>query len=193
MLLENSRESARLGRRTPAYDYIVPGQWQGKYRTLKVIGDKRGGLSTRYLGGNPSLIDKLRRTVGVKVLYLHVIRNPYDNIATMSRKRPDKNLEKAAENYFGLSRRMTTIREHVDSADRLDTRHEELIEDPKGCLTRYCRFLGLDAPPDYLEACAGIVYKSPHQSRHSVEWTPALLDAVAREIDQRPYLKGYTF
>jgi hypothetical protein len=193
LLLENSRVSAQAGRRTPHYDYIVPNQWQGRYRMLRVIGDKRGGLSTRYMGGNPALVAKLRRTVGVKVRYLHVVRNPYDNIATMSKKRPDRSLPKAVTDYFGLCKRITTIKQHVPEADMLDTWHEQLIAEPRECLTAYCRHLGLDAPPDYLTDCASILYKSPHQSRHAIEWPPGMLDDIARQMEAYPFLKGYAY
>ena len=31
------------------YTYKIPNQWQGKYDELKVIGDKKGGATTRRL------------------------------------------------------------------------------------------------------------------------------------------------
>ena len=40
LLLRNSRISAAGGRERTGYHYRVPGQWQGRFEKLRVIGDK---------------------------------------------------------------------------------------------------------------------------------------------------------
>ena len=53
-----------------------------------MIGDKKGGKSTLRLGERPELLDRLAATVAVPVKIIQVVRNPYDNIATMHRRAP---------------------------------------------------------------------------------------------------------
>ena len=54
LILKNSRKLATQGRESSGYSYEVHHQWQGKFRELKVIGDKKGGDSTSKLRYNPS-------------------------------------------------------------------------------------------------------------------------------------------
>ncbi|MCA1614387.1 MAG: sulfotransferase, partial [Acidobacteria bacterium] len=82
LLLDKSEEFTARGRQWNGYSYEVPGQWQGRRRSLRVIGDKKGGGSTMRLGADPRLLARLRRTVGVPVKLVHVVRNPFDNIST---------------------------------------------------------------------------------------------------------------
>src|SRR5829696_1667506 len=47
LLLVSDRKFEAHGRTWGRYEYRVPGQWQGRWRRLRVIGDKKGGASTR--------------------------------------------------------------------------------------------------------------------------------------------------
>src|SRR5262245_3468595 len=87
------------GREWTGYDYRVPGQWQGRFERLLVIGDKHAGGATRVLGQRPAILDRLRQTVGVPVKLIHVVRHPLDNIATLHR-RMNLPLADAAKIYF---------------------------------------------------------------------------------------------
>ena len=87
LLLENSKAHAQCGRKATGYTYEVRDQWQGRYATLRVIGDKKGGKSSLRLRENPDLLNKLRNTIGLPLKVFHVVRNPYDNIATKYRRR----------------------------------------------------------------------------------------------------------
>jgi len=72
------------GNRT-AYRYQIPNRWQGRFETLRVIGDKGGGWAAQWLGKHPDLLQRIRDTVGVPLRLIHVVRNPFDNVAAISR------------------------------------------------------------------------------------------------------------
>ena len=62
--------------------------YQGVYKSyIDVIGDKSGGGSAKLLKDIPkqweSVYKKLKSVVGVPVKAIHVIQNPYDNIASV--------------------------------------------------------------------------------------------------------------
>ncbi|MGH7197343.1 MAG: hypothetical protein ACREH5_01190, partial [Candidatus Omnitrophota bacterium] len=78
-LMENSIRFAGCGREWSGHSFAVPGQWQGKFERLKVIGDKKGSRSLERLRENGKLLERLKETVGVPVRHIHYIRNPYDN------------------------------------------------------------------------------------------------------------------
>ena len=66
---------------TSNYAYQVPNGWQGRFETLRVIGDKRGDSAALWLGLHPDLLARLNSTTGVPLRLVHVVRNPFDNIA----------------------------------------------------------------------------------------------------------------
>ena len=180
------------GRQWFGYDYRVPGQWQGRVSHLRVIGDKKGGITTERLGARPDLLDRLRGTVGVPVRLVHVIRSPYDNITTMAR-RSGQDLEHAAGRYFDLCATVARVKQEVPEADVLDVRHEAFVTDPRAELARACRFLGVEASSAYLDACTGAVFSAPRQTRADLAWAPSLVDHVAAQAARYEFLGGYSY
>ena len=53
LVLEHSKTNAAAGRKSWGYSYAVPGQWQGRYEQLAVVGDKRGRATTARLATDP--------------------------------------------------------------------------------------------------------------------------------------------
>ena len=201
LLLENSRRYAEAGRDWNVYSYTVPGQWQGRFRKLRVIGDKKGALSTLRLDKDPGLQQRLRETVGVPVKYVHVVRNPYDNISTMLRdgvfdwrtNGHGRDLRRSIGDYFSLCEAMRRFEGRTDASDIFEVRHEEIVEDPERALRRLCAFLGLDAPEDYLRDCTGMVFRAPSRSRNKVEWSAEDIELVRQRAEEFRFLRGYSY
>ena len=192
LILENSRGYG--ARREIVYDYTVPGQWQGRYRRLRVIGDKKGGRSTRRLATSPELLRRLRQAVGVPVRFVHVARNPFDNIATIfQRSAPGRDLDAAVSEYLALCATVHELRQRLGTEAMLDVRHESLLARPHHSIREACAFLGLEAEPAYVDACAGTLYDAPRRTRHDVAWPPEQVDRVERAIERFELLSGYGF
>jgi hypothetical protein len=60
------------------------------------------------------------------------------------------------------------------------------------CIERR-RLIGLQAEPDYLKACTGILHDTPQTSRQWVKWDPDHIERVAAEINHYEFLHGYSF
>ncbi len=197
LLLDNSRRFARGGREWTGYDYEVPHQWQGRFDELRIIGDKKGGRSTLRLAENPNLPHRLYKTVTTTARFIHTIRNPYDNIATMHKRalEQDRNhtLSATVEDYLSRCEMNAGLKERLGNGAVLDVRHESFVEDPKSLLRELCGFLGLGYDEGYLEDCASIVFGSPRRSRHDVEWDDASLAAVCAGIGRFDFLRGYSY
>jgi hypothetical protein len=170
----------------------VPGQWQGGFSQLQVIGDKKGGMTTRRMGRNHRIIDTVAQTVGVPVKYVHMVRNPFDNITTMA-LRTNSTLEAETRHYFELCRINRNIAETVGAQNLLELRHEELIHDPGKVLTALTGFLGVPSTGQYLRACSAIVSKKPSITRKKLQWPRDLIDRVHKEIADFEFLSHYTF
>ena len=69
------------------YTLAIDSSWQGRYDGfIRVIGDKSGGSTTTVYTSSPKKFERylteLRETVGIPIRVLHVVRNPFDMIAT---------------------------------------------------------------------------------------------------------------
>ncbi len=192
LILQGDRDFTGQGREVKTgFHYAVPEEWQGRFRQLRVIGDKRGGSSTDMLDRRPEVLDRLRRTVQVPLRIFHVVRNPFDNITTIS-ARSNIPLEEAMSRYFRRCGAISRIKEKTQG-EVYDISHEILIRDPRKSLASACSFLGVDAADRYLEHCASVLYASPSQSRWKGDWNESRIMRVAEEIERFPFLSGYSF
>ena len=202
MLVDNARRAAATGHTWGTYAYAVPGQWQGRFRRIRVIGDKHGEATSVRLHFSPSLLERTARTFRHPVKLIHVIRNPYDNIATISRKphtiqpalAPPSGdvLRDAIEYYFALCAAVERVR-RAGRYDVMDVRHEAFVADPAASLTAIGRFLGLAMDDDYLRAASAIVNPAPLPSRTSIDWPAPRIAEVAERMRAFPFLEGYGF
>jgi hypothetical protein len=196
LLLQNSCAIAALGRQQTGYSYKVPNQWQGRFKEIKVIGDKKGGGSTYRFHQNPKLLKLLENTINTSIKFIHVIRNPYDNISTIFNRRISignpMDLDQCIDFYFSRCETNQYIKQ-IKKENVLDIRHESLINDPRACLTQLCRFLEIESLNDYLNDCASIVYQSPRKSRCDVQWNQKLINKVENNINRFGFLSGYTY
>ena len=196
LLLENSAAHAQRGRQATGYHYMVQDQWQGEYTNLYVIGDKKAGKSSLWLRKRPALLGKLRKTIGLPVRVFHVVRNPYDNIATKYCKqlrRGPTTLHDVIEQHFAQCQTVSAIQRELDTNELLEIRHEAVIADPGQWIRKMCEFLEVECPVDYVNRCAHVVYRTPHKSRNDVHWTLENIEVVRTKMEPFRFLDGYCF
>lgn len=192
LLLERDRWFTQSDNQWHGYDYQIPNQWQGKFESLIVIGDKKGGTSTRMLNADPSLLGKLKQVVAVPIRVIQVVRNPYDNICTMFLN-SNFPIEKSVEKYFSYCKTIVEAIKTLDDSEFCLIKHEDLIAQPEKILEKLCRFLKLSDYPAYISDCASIVFESPKKSRHKVEWPRGLCTAIQDRMNAFEFLAGYSF
>jgi hypothetical protein len=197
LLLERARRYSAEERMRGGRVYQVPGPWTGSFEKLQVIGDKHGEATTLRLQANPELLPRLRRLVDTDIRVIQVIRNPYDNIATISKrtKRQGQSLDLpgSIDYYFSLCKTVSAVQAQLEEQELFALGLESFIDNPRLRLAELCHFLGVDAPDRYLDDCASIVFKSPNITRHEVSWNRGWIDAVAEGIQQTTFLKGYAY
>jgi hypothetical protein len=199
-LVESARQQAERpgGRRASGYSYVVPGQWQGRFRSLRVIGDKSGQKVASRIGRDPDALSLLERVVDVPLRLVHVTRNPFDTIARIALERETKRGEEAgavgrAIDFYG---RLTATTARLLAGGRftiLTVRHESFVQNTRGELRSVCAFLGVEAGGAYLDACAQIVLPAPLEARHLVTWSRSEHDAVDDLIARHAFLDGYSW
>jgi 8-oxo-dGTP pyrophosphatase MutT (NUDIX family) len=197
LLLARDRWLGERSRRIGGYSYDIPGLWLGHHDAMEIIGDKRAGATSRHLAEDPGLLRRLAEELGLPLLLIHHVRNPWDNISSIwSRKTlgTERSLPETIEHYFEM------VEGAIAGIDALPpgsgwtrTYHEALIADPRGVLRGLCDLLGLEADDAYLDACAGFVHTSPRRTRFDAPWTPALIDEVTERARGFDFLAGYGF
>jgi hypothetical protein len=190
LLLRNSQRQAREGRRQDEYDLSVPHGWQGRFRKLRVIGDKRGSDTTLRLRSVPGLLDRLRRRIGLRIRVIHVYRNPYDNISTICR-RHRMTPSDGISFYFRLCETVEKTKADLDPGELFEFGHESFVAEPEPTLTRICEFLGVGTDDAYLRNCSRIVFPAPRKTRFETNWSKRLILTLEEKKSLYPYLKDY--
>lgn len=202
MLLRNSRCFARIDRYWNEHAYGIPGQWQGRTRKLRVIGDKKGAPTTLACIKDPQLLRKIAKLVNAPLKIIHAIRNPYDEIASRLRRyrlsdggfSDPKEISEAIEwtaKLYAFNDKFLADASEYSTVYHLT--HEELTENPSHSIGSIIDFLGLQADDDYLTSCAAIVNTAPDPARFKLEWTPAQIDRVAEIIDGLRLFRDYKY
>jgi len=191
LVLENSRRQAEGGRREGRNTYVVPGQWQGRHRRLRVVGDKHGEGMTLRLKARPWLLGKARaKLAGLRLVM--VIRNPFDIISSLTVPRRRRLvLETAAEYFFDLCETVFPIAAGLSEDILCTVRHEDVVTSPAASLERLCAFVGVEPSGEYIDACRSILFERPRRTRGTVEWPVSLVERVSRRIAAYPALAGY--
>lgn len=187
--------------------------WQGKFRRLKVIGDKSGGLTAHVYRSLPGpfvkVYQELSDAIGVPVRVLHVVRNPYDMVATRLLFRLSE--EKGKKASFSAENRITNARQIMAAVKSLESEVQavyelinklklstlevhsgDFVSNTKTTVGNICAFLGLECSESYLEMCASSVY-NPNQSRTVVKWHEASKKSLDQLIHNYSFFKRYSF
>ena len=222
-LYQNSIRMAKLGWRSVEPKYKKKGytlhinssnSWQGRFRRLRIIGDKSGGMTTRCFRDEPELSAKvyihLLATVQVPVKVLHVVRNPYDMIATRLLYRHSSGKGKKA-NYskqnplmdsHSLSQALNNLKTEAETVSNfgkrwasvmLEVHNTDFIHDTQGTLRNICKFLGVECSASYLKLCYDTTFNEPTQSRHAVFWSENHRIDMDMVIKKYPFFHRYSF
>jgi len=172
------------------FDYTIPNQFQGQITDrVKVIGDKKGGGTTSILASKPELLKKFESDIDLPIKFIYVVRNPFDNIATMA-FRSGNSLISQVNKYRWYIENIHEILQR-EGHDYLTIYHEDFVMQPKQQLALICNWLQLDTNQSYIDDSASIVYKNPHMSRNRVEWGVVERNEVEQMIDNWSILSRY--
>ncbi|KAL9984583.1 hypothetical protein ACROYT_G006893 [Oculina patagonica] len=202
---------------TTNFGFYMEGYWQGTYdRYIKVIGDKTAwytALVFRDLSKDSvkRLIDNIENDYKVKVKFIHLIRNPFDIVSTITLRRTrqqeggarfsdhseklddPKLLQQSISRLSRWVEGSAIAREILDRDTILDVNGLELVQKPVETMATICQFIGISCSEDFLQACAKVVDPKPSITRHYVVWPQELLDQVYSMINTYPFLSHYTF
>ncbi len=195
------------------YSLGTKGYWQGKFTTLKVIGDNGGSAIGGYYH-SPVNFTKLYKRFSAEVLkipirVMQVIRNPYDIIATQVIYKKYKNEWKTNASLYRADSKCKVLDGHVRNVFRttqnvqrlrkdlnltvLEIHSADLVRKPRQTMERICQFLDVECYEEYLDKCDEKVFGKVSITRNLVEWTSDLLAKVENMIKDNSFFQRYTF
>lgn len=223
LIRRNTAAFERHGRWWNGFSYAVAGGCGGRAERPRVIGDKKGDFAVRWVAQDPTLLDRLAATVPRRRrAWILVLRNPFDNIATMSlrkgraydrlrieaasreefrrRLKEEQGRTIAAEalpdmvaDYAALCDGVAAIKARTPPEDWLEIRHEDLVAAPAQQIERLLDFLRLPPGDGFVDRTAGIVGSGANRSRDDVAWPQERLSAVRALVARHDFLAGYGF
>jgi len=196
---------------TEHFGFFMEGYWQGTYdKYIKVIGDKTAWLTSGIFRNMPhdtvtGVIDEIEKQYRVKTKFIHLIRNPFDIISTITLRHNNRRfgnhsdkvddpdlLERSMERVFRWAEGSAVARELLGDK-LLDVNGLDLVQKPVETLSKICQFIEITCSADYLQACAKVVDPDPSITRNYVVWSKEHLNRVYSEIEQYPFLAHYTY
>ena len=221
-IYKKSTGSARM-KDFKGYTLAIEHSCQGSFDNfIDVIGDKSGGAVARaYLENRAEFLahyKKLKEGIGIPIKAVHVIRNPFDNIATMYlygivnsvRGKSIDFLRQVKENKTIITPRVSTLKDHILSffdmtqavteiitlvgrSNVLDVHHSDFVHYSRETIVSLMEFLGVEAEEDYLEICVDKIFKEISHSRDLLKWPSELREIVEQRIKEFPFLQQYNF
>jgi len=184
--------------------------WQGLYKNhIQVIGDKAGAMTVQLFRKNQSAFLKtykeMKRQLRIPFNVIHVIRNPYDNIAAMVLRNSNfkgnlsstniyynnTDLKMYILNYF---RQVQTVAKMVKTIPlhSINIYIEDLFSNPNQVMRKLCSFLHVECSNPYLHQCANSVYSSATFPRDLVHWSLSNIELVNQNVRKFHFLNRYS-
>lgn len=177
---------------------MVPEMPKGE---IMAIGDKTGHRTLTIVNENPIRIEYIKSLTGLEIKWVHVVRNPFDNLSTWARLNHKNRgyertitveLDEVIDKYEDLSRTMSGL---YLSEDILTLYHEDTVDLLGYKLKDICEFFEVPFDDQWRENCGRVVWKKPRITRRDIEWKEYQLEKVRRmtENDMYPWLAGYEY
>ena len=195
-------------RKKKGYNFNFNSKWQGAFSQLKVIGDKSGGcVGLQMHVHGKTCLQQMIDSLHVPIVAVHVIRNPYDMIATaitylnadQTKKGPaiyvkqnvsaDMQMERT-KHVFMLADSVVKVKTYVPV---VEIPIEDFIQDPSRIVMKLCHSLGVECPQEYVDRVTAKAYKNVSRSRDLISWSPSVLTFIQQQIIKYPFFEGYTF
>lgn len=219
-LYQDSYQDAKKGWRSShqdkkGYTLDMPSLWQGRFRQLRVIGDKSGGQTAIVYSKSSKKACKTYKelvdTANIPIHIIHVVRNPYDMVATdmlyrnayiHGRKRnatihhPYRNneqLQKSIRILYSFASAVWGMVENCHLENILEIHHADHVKYPKDTVQQICDFLDVECSQTYLQECDDKTYKQLSKTRELVVWNLKASGLVKRIIKKFPVFSRYTF
>lgn len=188
-ILKNAEAQAISGRPSSGYLYQISIPPRAKHQ-INVVGDKVWNPATLLLHGDYNLLPSLEDRLGIPVMLLHSIRNPYDVVATMH-MRSGAPVSDRIKWYRAHCESVAAIEERIPGDRLIHVHHEELVRRPAEIIRSCCERLHLEIHDQHIGHCRKILFTEPRLTRDQVEWQATDIGSVQDMIHAFHWLDVY--
>mmetsp|Transcript_33228 Transcript_33228/g.93160 ORF Transcript_33228/g.93160 Transcript_33228/m.93160 type:complete len:320 (+) Transcript_33228:72-1031(+) len=205
VIVSNSKQNRNSGRFQTGYDYTIR---VNKSEIVLVLGDKKGGMTTSLLlKNNGSLFDErvsvLQRAFGVPVVFFHVLRNPFDMIATQAfRNQFGHKVHFDSFKNVSFDRITKAVKQFVAGEEAIaemkkgkyeviDFFYEDLLDHTQKELERYAEVLNLPFSKLWRTEVEKLVYPTSHATRDLMAWPRDVYEVLKAFCEHVPLLSRY--
>lgn len=183
------------------YDYNISTQSTLNPNSIKVLGDKKGGVTSTRLIENIGLLNELKSKLDLPLKLIFIARNPFDNIATRilreSSKKEDyavteSRIEYMINKYFQSCDLLETIRK-IDDSDVFISNIEKFIAAPDTEFVDLFNWLNVSIDKGFIELMVNKINKEESQTRHKINWPKNQINDILEKSQKYGYLKNYSF
>ena len=209
---KGNKKSIRKG-----YNLHINMKWQGSFSQLRVIGDKDGGALGDAFSKHPTqaaeCFNLLKETLNIPVVMIHIVRNPFDVMATRLAVQHDiwntremvlegKKLRLEKEELLNdaatVFSRAQAVLEALNSTAMKDLKVVEIhiesfIRNPREHINEICEALGVPCPMEYVEACTEKTFSNISYSRQIIVWDNHVVESILTRMKSYPFFSSYAF
>ena len=189
--------------------------WHGMYKNLRVIGYKSAASVTGMYRGNPNQFKQVYKqfahTLKIPIHAIHVVRNPYDMIAThfmcKSRFRSKGQVSQPSESKDSANMLVGSMSKVFWLADGvldmimdpeldlkvLEVHNADYVRKPAETVKRICAFLEVDCPEGYVQACKEKAYTRVSKTREAVLFPKQMVTEIGQKLKKYPFFRRYAY
>ena len=124
--------------------------------------------------------------------YANLKHNSSGTVSKLKNNSTRMNME--VDKVFSYFIAALDVTEKVIGKDNVLQVHNcDLVQDPKGILSKVFAFLGVDTTEHFLDVCAEKVFDSGSKTRNTVEWTPEQIERIEARMKKYEALRRYSF
>ena len=210
-----SWNASHSDRKAPVGKQLNNNTWYGMYKHLKVIGYKSAASATGMYIANASqfkqVYKQLSHTLQIPIYAIHVVRNPYDIIASNFRHkarfkregqtRPPTENKDSENGLMGLMSKIFWLADGVlqmitdPELDLkvLEVHNGDYVMKPVETVKRICAFLEVDCPEGYVQACKEMAHTSVSKTREKVPFSQEMITDIGRKLKKYPFFRRYAY
>jgi len=169
---------------------------------LDVIGSKSGHQTVKHLLRTDYKLETFKELIDMPLKILHLVRNPYDNLATWVNRAKEEHARKGIErneedilndkivHYHDLNKK---IQEIIDEEDVFTYKLDRLIKKPGKTLKAIYDHLEVPYNGQIITQAKSMVYEKQRITRNGIKWTDKQANNVDKIVNEFDFLKGYKF
>lgn len=178
------------------YSYVLSGGNQGSCRTLRVLGDKKGGQTAEIIARDPTTLETALSLFGKEIRFLSVIKNPYDIVAASAFRRGESIQRKHIALFQRKANVIAQMSKNLSSAEMQIVRYELLVSDFQTTFSNILEYLQLEVTGEFLSLAQTMIRKDIPRRRTLSAWPNDVRDEMEKLLQSGAItniFNGYAF